>query len=424
MKAEELREAVQGIHMTEEQKRAVIRNVAEQVRKSGKEQVRKRAQIGGRQDGGTGKSGKRRKIHKTGWRKNLAAAAAALIVIGIAAIPVKALVNSLVQERMEKMPREEKEIYEETLQEQKVAADGFSRAYTQQEEARYQELAQKYQEGMFPAQAVPQAENEEEAAGYEFCYLVPTATFCLPERDLTDEEMLEIIDFLVKRDYAHTEIYAKEHAEEIAAQEAKEQAAIDENVEGGGITQQEAIEIGKQKLKDIFGVTPEGFEQNAYYNEPEEGRRARADYCVNWTNNVSHTYYYFYLDAQDGHLVNASYSGRDVHDAPRVSVEEAPERIIQLQEAAKEVMKSKVGASYDRIYVAYLNYEDETAGIGPDFYFAGEGQSAYRIAYTWNGIMHDIEETDLSKLRDGEERKLWNGDEYEKATVVFGELTE
>ena len=409
MRAEQLRDAVSGIGMTEDMRTAVIRNVKERTEES-------------KTGNGKARSSRCSKNHGSVWRKNLAVAAAVLVAIGIVAVPVRAFVNSLVRERMEEMPKEEKETYVDTLKEQNVAADGFSRAYTKQEVARYQELTKQYQEGTFPVQALPQAESEEEAAGYEFCYLVPTATFCLPERDLTDEEILEIIDFFVKRDYAYSESYAKEHAEEIAEEEAKEQAAIDENVEDGGITIQEAIEIARQKFADIFGMTVDGFEQNAYYNEPEEGKRA--DYCVNWSNNIAHKFYYFNIDAQDGHLVRASYSGTSLHEEPAVTVEEAQGKIPQLQAAAAETMRSQVGAAYDKVYVYYLDYEDGSADIGPVFYFVMEDQHAYGIAYTWSGTLHEIEEKDIATLEDGEEKNMWDGEEYNKATVVFRELAE
>ncbi len=424
MRAEQLRDAVSGIGMTEDMRTAVIRNVKERTEesKTGNGQRKNTGETERMLQDGKARSSKRSKNHGTVWRKNLAVAAAVLVAIGIVAVPVRAFVNSLVRERMEEMTQEEKETYVDTLKEQNVAADGFSREYTKQEAARYQELTKKYQEGTFPAQALPQAESEEEAAGYEFCYLVPTATFCLPERDLTDEEILEIIDFFVKRDYAYSESYAKEYAEEIAEEEAKEQAAIDENVEDGGITIQEAIEIARQKFADIFGMTVDGFEQNAYYNEPEEGKKA--DYCVNWSNNISHKFYYFNIDAQDGHLVRASYSGTSLHDGVAVTVEEAQGKIPQLQKAAAETMRSQVGTAYDKVYVYYLEHEDGSAGIGPAFYYVMEDQHAYGISYTWNGTLHEIEEKDIATLEDGEEIDLWDGEEYNKATVVFRELEE
>lgn len=426
MGVEELRDAVGGICMTEEMKKAVIDNVRKRTEASGGIQEKQKIQkIQKNKNGKTVRSAKkqtgRREKAGSGW-KYLAAAAVLLLVVGAAAIPVRAFVNSLVRERMEEMPQEEKSAYVETIEAAAVAADEFSRAYTEQEKARYQELAQKYQEGVFPESALPQVKSEEEAAGYEFCYLVPAATFCLPERELTDEELLEIIDFTVKRDYAYTEAYEQEHAEEIEAEELKEQEAIAGNVDSGGITEQQAIEIAREKLADIFGMTGEGYEQNSYYNEPEEGRRA--DYCVNWTNIISHKYYYFNIDAQDGHLISATYSGEDVHREARIlTTEEAQERIPQLQIAAAEVMDSKVGVPYDKVYVYYLRYEDGSAGSHGRFYFAGEDGSAYGIGLTWDGLLFEIEEQDISGLQDGMERELWNGETYDKATVVFQEMS-
>ena len=425
MGVEELRDAVGGICMTEEMKKAVINNVRKRTEASGGIQEKQKIQkIQKNKNGKTARSAKkqtgRREKAGSGW-KYLAAAAVLLLVVGAAAVPVRAFVNSLVRERMEEMPQEEKSAYVETIEEAAVAADGFSRAYTEQEKARYQELAQKYQEGVFPESALPQVKSEEEAAGYKFCYLVPAATFCLPERELTDEELLEIIDFTVKRDYAYTEAYEQEHAEEIEAKEAKEQEAIAGNVESGGITEQQAIEIAREKLADIFGMTGDGYEQNSYYNEPEEGRRA--DYCVNWTNIISHKYYYFNIDARDGHLISATYSGEDVHREARVlTTAEVQERIPQLQAAAAEVMDSKVGVPYDKVYVCYLRYEDESAGSQGRFYFAGEDGNAYGIGLTWDGLLFEIEEQDISGLQDGMERELWNGETYDKATVVFQEM--
>ena len=411
--------------MTEEMKKAVIDNVRKRTEASGGIQEKQKIQkIQKNKNGKTVRSAKkqtgRREKAGSGW-KYLAAAAVLLLVVGAAAVPVRAFVNSLVRERMEEMPQEEKSAYVETIEAAAVAADGFSRAYTEQEKARYQELAQKYQEGVFPESALPQVKSEEEAAGYEFCYLVPAATFCLPERELTDEELLEIIDFTVKRDYAYTEAYEQEHAEEIEAKEAKEQEAIAGNVESGGITEQQAIEIAREKLADIFGMTGDGYEQNSYYNEPEEGRRA--DYCVNWTNIISHKYYYFNIDARDGHLISATYSGEDVHREARVlTTAEVQERIPQLQAAAAEVMDSKVGVPYDKVYVCYLRYEDGSTGSQGRFYFAGEDGNAYGIGLTWDGLLFEIEEQDISGLQDGMERELWNGETYDKATVVFQEM--
>jgi len=408
---EELRDSVNGIRMKEDMRRAVIENV-----------TRRTQQPDGRQteQEGSGKIMQNRK--KSRIMKNLAAAALVVAVIGVAAVPVRALVNSLVKERMEEMPQEEKETYVETLKEQEVEADGYTRAYTESEKERYQELASQYQAGTFPREAVTQVDSEEEAASYEFCFLKPTSTFCLPDRELTDEELLQIIDFITKRDYAFEEDYAREHAEEIAAQEEQEKAEIARNVESGGITEQQAIEIATRKLYEIFGVTEDGFERNSYYDEPDEMRGLReAVYCVNWSNIITHQYYYFYIDAQDGQMTWAAHSGEFIH-AQSVELEEAKSRIPALQAQATECMERTVGETYDKVYVYYLSYPDGSAGLSVGFFFAREDQSAWSITYTWDGLMYEIEENGISGLEDGMEREMWNGEESIKTNVVFQEL--
>jgi hypothetical protein len=408
---EELRDSVNGIRMKEDMRRAVIENV-----------TRRTQQPDGRQteQEGSGKIMQNRK--KSRIMKNLAAAALVVAVIGVAAVPVRALVNSLVKERMEEMPQEEKETYVETLKEQEVEADGYTRAYTESEKERYQELASQYQAGTFPREAVTQVESEEEAASYELCFLKPTSTFCLPDRELTDEELLQIIDFITKRDYAFEEDYAREHAEEIAAQEEQEKAEIARNVESGGITEQQAIEIATRKLYEIFGVTEDGFERNSYYDEPDEMRGLReAVYCVNWSNIITHQYYYFYIDAQDGQMTWAAHSGEFIH-AQSVELEEAKSRIPALQAQATECMERTVGETYDKVYVYYLSYPDGSAGLSVGFFFAREDQSAWSITYTWDGLMYEIEENGISGLEDGMEREMWNGEESIKTNVVFQEL--
>ena len=411
MGVEELRDSVNGIRMKEDMRRAVMENV-----------TRRTQQPDGRQteQGGSGKIMQNRK--KSRIMKNLAAAALVVAVIGVAAVPVRALVNSLVKERMEEMPQEEKETYVETLKEQEVEADGYTRAYTESEKERYQELASQYQAGTFPREAVTQVDSEEEAASYEFCFLKPTSTFCLPDRELTDEELLQIIDFITKRDYAFEEDYAREHAEEIAAQEEQEKAEIARNVESGGITEQQAIEIATRKLYEIFGVTEDGFERNSYYNEADEMRELReAVYCVNWSNIITHQYYYFYINAQDGQMTWAAHSGEFIH-AQSVELEEAKSRIPALQAQATECMERTVGEAYDKVYVYYLSYPDGSAGLSVGFFFAREDQSAWSITYTWDGLMYEIEEKGISGLEDGMEREMWNGEESIKTNVVFQEL--
>lgn len=409
MDAEKLKDSVRGIQMKEEMREAVIANVKRRTVQTDVGSSKRKAFAG-------------HKRCRTGWRKNLAAAALILVAAGAAAFPVRAFVNSLVKERMELMPQTEKDVYVENIKKQKAEADGFTRGYSEQEKQRYEEMARQYQAGIFPDKEVVQVESEKEAEAYEFCYLKPTSVFCLPERELTDEELLEIIDFMVKREYAYREDYEKENAEEIAKEEKQQETEIEANVAEGGITEQQAIETAERKLTEIFNITGEGFERNSYYTEREEEKEAY--YCVNWTDFIRHQYYYFDIDAGDGHMVNASYSGSEVHDTEPVTIEEACSRIPQLYQMAVEFEEKMIGGTYDSVYVYYLQYQDGTAGNGVRFYFTGEDQNAFSAAYTWDGILYEAGEKSISGREDGKEQELWNGEGYRKANEVFQKVEE
>lgn len=187
MKKNELRDAVRGIHLSEEVKGDMIRNIKEE----------------------TGKRRKNMKSRK--WQKIVAAAAIAVLAGGVISFPVRALIDdfymgSTVQLRMEDMTEEESKKLLDDIDnpDYHIEADGdsYSREYTADEKARMVNLYQQYKQGVFPEKELQMAYSEEEAGQYELCYLTNGCRLCLPERELTDEEILEIIEFDIKRDYA------------------------------------------------------------------------------------------------------------------------------------------------------------------------------------------------------------------------------
>ncbi|MDE5717617.1 MAG: hypothetical protein K2I53_08405, partial [Lachnospiraceae bacterium] len=163
--------------------------------------------------------------------RTAAAVTVCILTVSALSVPVRAVVESLVRERMESLPEEE--VAEIALQTQKqhVEADGTTREYTEGEKERRGKLYAQYLDGLFPTGELTQVDSEEEAGKHEFCFLTTTSVFYLPmNRELTDEEILEQIDFQQKRDYALQE----QHAEEIAERKAAEKKQIKEVVGAGG----------------------------------------------------------------------------------------------------------------------------------------------------------------------------------------------
>lgn len=192
------------------------------------------------------------------WRRIATAAAAFVLVVGLAGFPVRAFVTSVVKERMESIPKEEVQEINDMIQSQPTEADEFSREYTDGEKERMRALWQAYKEGRFPENVLAQVENTEDAPEGTVSYISSAGVFNLPAQEMTDEEILEIIDFQHKMSYAVSESSAAQEArEEMQAEEKRWRERIEA---AGGISEEEAIEIARKQMEDELGERADGKE--------------------------------------------------------------------------------------------------------------------------------------------------------------------
>lgn len=440
MRVEDLRDSVKGIRMNDKMHQEIIENVKVTVGETTKEAVSERSEkttketlgararnTAGETSGKTKEESKRMDRYTAGWHKGAAAAAVLIVVSGIIAFPVRAFVNSLVQERLEAMPEEEVEAVYETAMSSKEEADSYSRAYTDSENARYQQLAEKYLSGTFPEKEILQVDSEEDVKQDELCFIVSRSTFYLPDRELTDEEILEIMDFSVKRDYALRQNYEKEYAEELTQKEEEEKQQIAENVQSGGITEQQAVEIATDKLYTFFENSGEGMEMNHYYSEDVHGATGEACYVVTWMHPVTHKCYYVELSAQDGRVMWAAQTNPDATDEPNLTIEEAKEKIGVLREYAEVFIEKKAEFAYENVYVYYLKSDDGVAyRDGVRFVFEASDGSACGVTYRWDGVPDYYAEVNFADYqdRDGKIRVLHSRGEKIERMQVFQKLSE
>lgn len=139
--------------------------------------------------------------------------------------------SGMYQARMENMNHEKLEEYFAQLQEANVSADTYSRPMTESETARLEELRQAYlEQGYFPKKELTLIDSPEKyKKGVAF--YAERSTFFLPEKELTDEQLLELIDFKEKREYSLAKIseeiaegsyeYVKTEPEKDAAQQGR-----------------------------------------------------------------------------------------------------------------------------------------------------------------------------------------------------------
>ena len=162
--------------------------------------------------------------HHYSFRRAAILAAACLV---LASATVAA--SGMYQARMENMNHEKLEEYFAQLQEANVSADTYSRPMTESETARLEELRQAYlEQGYFPKKELTLI-NSPEKYKKGVAFYAERSTFFLPEKELTDEQLLELIDFKEKREYSLAKIseeieagsyeYVKTEPEKDAAQQ-------------------------------------------------------------------------------------------------------------------------------------------------------------------------------------------------------------
>lgn len=288
MNRRNVKETMEQIHISEEMQEEIIMNVMKRM--------------------------KNRKNKTRNWKKIASSAAAVALAAGIVSIPVRAVVKNLVLERMESISQEEVEEINDMVQEERNAeADGFSREYSDAEKERSQMLWQEYENGRFPDGAITQVDDAAAVTEGMLCYISSTGVFNLPDREMTDEEILEIIDFQHKMSYAVSQSSAAQDARE---EYLSEKSMLKEKVQAvDGISEEEAIEIARKQMESELGEKAAGMELlvdiygcsaflNDISNQTTYEHERDIAYIVGFHNLDDHSSYTCTIDAVDGSILH------------------------------------------------------------------------------------------------------------------------
>lgn len=175
-------------------------------------------------------------VRHYGFRRIVIPAAACLL---LASVTVTA--SGLYRARMESMNHEKLETYFSGLQEADVAADSYSRPLTDGEKNRLEELRQVYlEEGYFPKKELALLDSPEKyKKGVAF--YAARSTFFLPEEEMTDEELLELIDFREKRDYSLAKITEEIETGDYEYVKTEDSTISDDASQGSGSQQTQGV---------------------------------------------------------------------------------------------------------------------------------------------------------------------------------------
>ncbi len=265
-----VKETMEQIHIPEEMQERIIRNLQERMQgETSIEDIEERPhmEIGyqrlsaqrrhpvksgrSRTREGSGNSPRRDRSFRT---KKAAIAASIVLAAGIAAIPAQAIVRSFVMARMEALPKEEVKDIADLLQAQRVEADSFSRDFSDSEDSRMTELWRLYRVGRFPEGTIRLVEREEEMPEGVFCYVFETGYFYLPQREMTDEELLQIIDFNMLRNYVLSQTPAGQEArrEQLTRQDWLKRRGEAEAIAAAKMESQPGLAAGGTKYSYVY----------------------------------------------------------------------------------------------------------------------------------------------------------------------------
>lgn len=150
---------------------------------------------------------------------------------------------SVYRQRMESMNHEKLEEYYAQLYQSGMGADNFNRQLTDAERQRMIDLEEDYKQGMFPEKELVLLSHPDD---YKkgVAYYPNTGTFFFPEEEMADEQLLEYIDFLEKRDYSLMAISAEvESGEYVLEQPQKETVFTDRDILNSDEVYQSATEL-------------------------------------------------------------------------------------------------------------------------------------------------------------------------------------
>lgn len=142
---------------------------------------------------------------KTNFRMPRIAVAclASFLIVGITVSAAEVI--SIYRQRMEEMDKTEEEIYYSIAL--AGEANSLNRPYTAEERARYDQLEKEYKtNGLFPESQLRYLPEGDAYNGIGIMLDTTSRILYLPEETLTDEELLEIIDFNLKLTYSIYEL--------------------------------------------------------------------------------------------------------------------------------------------------------------------------------------------------------------------------
>lgn len=296
---------------------------------------------------------------------------AAAVFIGLAVCSMGSLTAyaavSAYRARMEAMSKEEVQTHYETEMIGKGEVYRYSRPLSDSEEKRLDTLRQEYENGRFP-----EGEISKEKIDNGVYYNMENRTYMLPDRELTDEEILQILDMWAKVDYSLQQI----NKEKEEAGELETIAFVEKEVE---VTAENAPYIyGREIVERVYDINLEDCEPEVTYTTPDYEPGSDGYYEVSFKNDDGKYVIRFRVYSGEMSKVPAcfySFDNEETQEEETVEITEAEnypvanlkEELVleKICEDSKRIVTEGMGIEENivRVYCAYLSEEEAIGSI-------------------------------------------------------------
>ena len=260
----------------------------------------------------------------------------------------------LYQKRLQEMNKTERKQIKEKIQKSYADADSYSRDLTEAENKMFDKLREEYENGRFPEELLLTVEKAADVPEATLVYCYENATFYLPEEELSEQQILEIIDFNYKTDYA----LIQENREEQPTSRP-----LDPDAEQQKLWESQA----KNLMEYLLGLPT----RNIQYSEPEVADGNEDSIEMTCSSKDWDYSYGFRMDAQTGEISAMCIDDFDIDVEPylnsKISINEP------LYQSRREELINNVEAFYHKKVkklTLYYNHVDGKLSRGNTKYVA------------------------------------------------------
>lgn len=337
----------------------------------------------------------------------------ALFCICISGLGVRAAISA-VDERLQNMSEEEKNEYME-MNILGVDADIYTRDFTEREVERILVLQEEYKNGRFPAETIAIVEAVADVGEDELAVVKEDGKVHLPKNEMTDEQLLQLIDYDEKTRYT-MEIVSEEYTTEASTTETDITETTSEQIEDGlwnSMDINEAYDYSKDMIKKYFDVEiDDSWEFSVTQIEGELKEDKYPEYQVVYDvifekNGPVDEGYHLVICGDNSQLISINHSGYVTAPDNTLSYDEALARVPQGKDTVVNYIESKLDLDADtvKIYSGFNSFMEQVQTDFCYFMILDEAGNGYRIRLT----VETDEITEIKFYSDINEENINNG---------------